>query len=382
MNTEASLPLQFYLVGGAVRDRLMGITAKDRDWVVTGATPDIMLQLGYQAVGKDFPVFLHPVTHEEYALARTERKVARGYHGFETCSDATVTLKDDLQRRDLTINALAEDQNGQVIDYYGGLNDLKHRILRHVSPAFAEDPVRILRVARFMARYRGQGFQIAPETLDLMRELVTTGEVDSLVAERVWQELVKALQEPQPEAFFQTLEACYALAVLFPELAALTTTQRQTALEALQRAVQLSIKPEIRWAALVQCLSVNAIEALSGRYRSPNSFRELALLAAQFTPQLHSHLSQTPEQQLALLEQTDAFRKPDRLKDLLKVAHASDLSLVINQTWPSAAHILKQLDLCQQIDIQNILQQGFKGEAIKQEIRRQRLALLAAGNYH
>lgn len=358
----------------------MGIQAKDRDWVVTGATPADMLKLGYQPVGKDFPVFLHPQTHEEYALARTERKVGRGYHGFEMCSAATVTLKDDLQRRDLTINALAEDAQGHIIDYYGGLEDLKQRILRHVSPAFAEDPVRVLRVARFLARYISKGFQIAPETMSLMRELVANGEVDSLVPERVWQELIKALKEPNPEAFFQTLESCHALPVLFPEFAALSTAQWQQALTQLKRAVTISPHPEIRWAALVQVLSLTQIETLSERYRSPNMFRELASLAAQLASTIQTSATHTPEQQLTLLEQADAFRKPERLKDLLVVAHAADLSAPVDQVWQAAQQILSNLELCQRIDMPAILKQGFKGEGIRQEVRRQRLALLAAQN--
>ena len=213
--------MKTYLVGGAVRDRLLGIAVKDRDYVVVGASPDDLLRLGYKPVGKDFPVFLHPQTREEYALARTERKTGRGYHAFAFDTDPGVTLEDDLRRRDLTINAIAEDENGALIDPFGGVNDLRNKILRHVSPAFAEDPVRVLRVARFAARYAAQGFRVAEETLTLMQTMVKSGEVDHLVPERIWAETRKALAEPTPSAFLQSLRDCGALAVLMPEVDAL-----------------------------------------------------------------------------------------------------------------------------------------------------------------
>jgi len=207
-----------YLVGGAVRDKLLGRTVRERDWVVVGATPEQMKALGYRQVGRDFPVFLHPETHEEYALARTERKTAPGYRGFEVHAAPEVTLEEDLQRRDLTINALAEDETGEIIDYHGGLDDLDKRLLRHVSPAFAEDPVRILRVARFAARYAHLGFRVADETIGLMRRMVEDGEADALVPERIWQELEKALGERSPAVFFEVLRDCGALKVIFPEI--------------------------------------------------------------------------------------------------------------------------------------------------------------------
>ncbi|MGA9423396.1 MAG: multifunctional CCA addition/repair protein, partial [Rhodanobacteraceae bacterium] len=213
--------MRIYLVGGAVRDRLLGRSVSDRDYVVVGATPQDMLHLGYRPIGKDFPVFLHPDTQEEYALARTERKSGRGYHGFVFRTDPTVTLEQDLTRRDLTINAMAEDADGGLIDPFGGARDLEKRVLRHVAPAFAEDPVRVLRVARFAARYAPLGFRVADETLALMRKMVADGEIDHLVAERVWAETRRALSEPRPSAFLQTLRACGALAVLFPEVDAL-----------------------------------------------------------------------------------------------------------------------------------------------------------------
>ena len=213
--------MQVYLVGGAVRDRLLGRAVSERDWVVVGATPEELLQAGYLPVGREFPVFLHPQTREEYALARLERKVAPGYRGFTTRFSPDVTLVEDLQRRDLTINAMAQSTDGEIVDPYGGQADLGARLLRHVSPSFIEDPVRILRVARFAARFAGQGFRIAPETLELMQRMVASGEAQALVAERVWTETERALGEPRPEVFFETLRACGALAVIFPELDAL-----------------------------------------------------------------------------------------------------------------------------------------------------------------
>ena len=210
--------MKMYLVGGAVRDKILGLPIKDRDWVVTGATPKMMQELKYTAVGKDFPVFLHPETHEEYALARKERKTAAGYHGFQFHADPDVTLEEDIKRRDLTINALAEDEDGNVFDYVNGQADIENRVLRHVSPAFAEDPVRILRIARFAARFSNLGFTVADETMNLMKSMVKAGEVDALVAERVWQETFRALNEPAPDVFIETLRECGALAILFPEI--------------------------------------------------------------------------------------------------------------------------------------------------------------------
>ncbi|MDK4565268.1 multifunctional CCA tRNA nucleotidyl transferase/2'3'-cyclic phosphodiesterase/2'nucleotidase/phosphatase, partial [Kingella kingae] len=210
--------MQIYLVGGAVRDTLLGKNVQDRDWVVVGAEASTLLAQGFTAVGKDFPIFLHPKTHEEYALARTERKTGKGYTAFAVHADASVTLEQDLQRRDLTINAMAQDEHGSIIDPFGGQRDLQQGILRHVSPAFAEDPVRILRTARFAARY---GFAIAPETMQLMRDMVAAGEVDALVAERVWQEFAKGLMECEPRKMIEVLRDCGALAILLPEVEAL-----------------------------------------------------------------------------------------------------------------------------------------------------------------
>ncbi|MBX9810274.1 MAG: multifunctional CCA tRNA nucleotidyl transferase/2'3'-cyclic phosphodiesterase/2'nucleotidase/phosphatase, partial [Burkholderiales bacterium] len=260
--------MKIYSVGGAVRDELLGLPVADRDYVVVGATPEEMVRRGFRPVGKDFPVFLHPRTHEEYALARTERKVARGYHGFEFCSAPGVTLEQDLARRDLTINAIAKDEDGRIIDPFGGAADLKAGLLRHVSPAFAEDPVRILRVARFAARF---GFAIAPETLALMRQMVEAGEADALVAERVWQEVARGLMEKKPSRMFEVLRECGALARVMPEIDAVLASggQGEEALRVLDAAAEAGGPLEMRFAALVRTLDPLAVEALADRLRAP-----------------------------------------------------------------------------------------------------------------
>jgi tRNA nucleotidyltransferase (CCA-adding enzyme) len=267
------IKMEIYLVGGAVRDRLLGLPVKEKDWVVVGATADDMLKKGYRQVGKDFPVFLHPKTREEYALARMERKVGRGYTGFDFDASPAVTLEQDLLRRDLTINAIAERSDGGLVDPYQGKADLDKKILRHVSPAFVEDPVRILRVARFTARFAQFGFTVADETVKLMQAMVKSGEVDALVAERVWKELERALQEASPAEFFHVLTACGADKVLFPAL-------QETNLTALLRAAALSTDGEVRFAALLYNLSRQDIQDFCDRYRVPGTYRELALLVA------------------------------------------------------------------------------------------------------
>lgn len=344
--------MQIYLVGGAVRDRLLGLPVQERDWVVVGATPDDMLALGYRPVGKDFPVFLHPESHEEYALARTERKTGRGYHGFEFHSAPQVTLTDDLKRRDLTINALAEDAQGKLIDPYGGRRDLDARVLRHVSPAFAEDPVRVLRVARFAARFAPLGFKPAPETLALSRTMAANGEVDALVAERVWQETIKALAADKPSVFFQTLRDCGALAKVFPELDRLFGVPQPAehhpeidtgvhVMLVLDQAARLSPDPAVRFAALVHDLGkgttpanklphhygheergAELVDALCERLRVPREFRELALLTARFHGKVHRAAELRPETALRLLQDCDVFRRPQRFEQLLLACEA------------------------------------------------------------
>ena len=293
--------MKTYVVGGAVRDELLGLPVKDRDHVVVGATPDEMVKLGFKPVGKDFPVFLHPATHEEYALARTERKSGRGYKGFTVYAAPDVTLEDDLRRRDLTINAMARAEDGSLIDPFQGKRDLEQRVLRHVSEAFAEDPVRILRVARFAARF---GFSVAPETMQLMKDMVASGETDYLVPERVWQEFAKGLMEDRPERMFEVLEACGLRERLLPEL----ETQPE----------ELPGSLASRFALLCWALAEDEVETLCRRLRVPNDPRELGLLASRSRAALEN--ARRPEELLELLKKTDAFRRPERFAELLEVA--------------------------------------------------------------
>ena len=292
--------MKIYLVGGAVRDQLMHRPVREKDWVVVGGTIQEMLELGFRPVGKDFPVFLHPKTKEEYALARMERKIRRGYTGFEFDTSSVVTLEEDLKRRDLTINAIAQSEQGELIDPFHGQTDIQQRILRHVSPAFAEDPVRILRTARFAARFQ---FEVAPETRLLMQQMVQNGEVDALVPERVWKELERALAESHPDLFFKTLAACAALPVLFPEIA-----YPGSGIDALLYAVTLTDKATVRFAALTHPLSSLDLEQLCARYRIPNEYRELARLVIEYLPLCQQHRV-AAEDLLALLLDLDAFRR-------------------------------------------------------------------------
>jgi len=328
--------MQVYLVGGAVRDELLGLAVRERDFVVVGATPAELERAGFRSVGREFPVFLHPQTGEEYALARLERKVAPGYRGFVTEFSPQVTLEQDLLRRDLTINAMARDGDGALIDPHGGRADLEARLLRHVSPAFAEDPVRILRVARFAARFAALGFSVAPETLQLMRTMVRAGEADALVSERVWRELERALATDNPERAFQTLQDCGALAVLLPELA--HAAELPAELDALHRATAITTpegQPDTaaRWAALLAALPHGDVEALCERLRVPSEHRDLATLAARLHAHLHAQrhaqpkpaaprhaqLPADPEGMLELLELGDAWRRPERFGRWLEV---------------------------------------------------------------
>ena len=315
--------MKIYLVGGAVRDQLLGYQVYDRDWVVVGATVDEMLALGYQQVGRGFPVFLHPDTKEEYALARTERKTGPGYAGFTVHAAPDVSLEDDLIRRDLTINAMALDTEGQLIDPYHGEQDLKAGILRHVSPAFAEDPVRILRVARFAARYTQstthKNFTIAPETLEIMKAMVESGEVDNLVAERSWQELHKALQEDAPQRFFEVLDECGAIKTVFNG----NTDELSTGLSALTYACKLSTTPTVRYAAFTSSLTAEQAEALCKQLKCPKEFSELSrlVIANQEQYEKVSHLP--PPQSLTILKAVDAYRKPERFDDFLRASEAA-----------------------------------------------------------
>ena len=296
--------MKVYTVGGAVRDELLGLPVKERDYVVVGVTPEEMVRQGYKPVGKDFPVFLHPTTHEEYALARTERKSGRGYRGFTVYASPEVTLEEDLRRRDLTINAMAKGDDGTLVDPFQGRKDLSDGVLRHVSEAFAEDPVRILRVARFAARF---GFRVADETMQLMKQMVGSGETDYLVPERVWQEFSKGLAEAHPEKMFDVLEQCGLRQTLLPEIAS-TPRKWPSSVPA-------------RFAVLTWPLQEGQVSALSGRLRAPSEVRELALTASRCRNKLRSS---TPEGLLELFKSADAFRRPERFAELLEVARFAD----------------------------------------------------------
>jgi len=315
--------MKIYCVGGAVRDELLGLPVKDRDYVVVGATPEEMVSQGYKPVGKDFPVFLHPRTHEEYALARTERKTARGYHGFEFRAAPDVTLEQDLARRDLTINAIARGADGRIIDPFNGAADLKAGVLRHVGPAFAEDPVRILRVARFAARF---GFRIAPETMKLMREMARNGEADALVAERVWQEVARGLMEARPSPMFEVLRECGVLARIMPEVDALwgDADAAREAMRVLDAAAAAGARLPARLAALARSLYPLAVESLTGRLKAPADCRDLALLAARHANTVLDAAKLDAQSLLDLFNTVDAWRRPERFAELVAVAFAGE----------------------------------------------------------
>jgi tRNA nucleotidyltransferase (CCA-adding enzyme) len=343
-----------YVVGGAVRDDLLGLPVADRDWVVVGATPEDMAREGFRPVGKDFPVFLHPRSHEEYALARTERKSGRGYKGFTVYAAPDVTLEQDLARRDLTINAMAQDEEGCLIDPFGGEKDLREGVLRHVSEAFEEDPVRILRVARFVARF---GFRIAPETEALMRRMVELGEADHLVAERVWQEFSRGLMEKHPARMLEVLERCGIAARLLPELKADRA--------ALERAAQALAPSAVRCAVLTWGLAPEAIESLCGRIRAPNEERELAVTASRCKPLLGA---QTPEELLELLKRGDAIRRRDRFEQLLQAARLAQPDLKLDL-------VRKALGAAASVDAGAIAQQSPQDIAARLDAaRRQAIA--------
>jgi tRNA nucleotidyltransferase (CCA-adding enzyme) len=315
--------MKIYKVGGAVRDELLGLPVKDHDYVVVGASPDDMVKQGYKPVGRDFPVFLHPRTHEEYALARTERKTARGYHGFEFHAAPDVTLEQDLARRDLTINAIARDADGRVIDPHRGADDLKSGVLRHVSPAFAEDPVRILRVARFAARF---GFQVAPETMKLMREMARNGEADALVPERVWQEIARGLMEAKPSRLFDVLRESGALERVMPELDALWDDAdcARAAMDALDDAARNGASLPARYATLARWLVPLAVESLAQRLKVPSDCRDLAVLASRHANTVLDATELDAASLLELFDTVDAWRRPERFAELMIAAFAGE----------------------------------------------------------
>ncbi len=399
--------MQIYQVGGAVRDKYLGHSHQDKDWVVVGATPEKMLSMGYLQVGRDFPVFLHPTTHEEYALARTERKTAPGYTGFTVYAAPDISLEDDLRRRDLTINAMAEDEQGQLYDPFEGLKDLQMGILRHVSPAFREDPVRILRTARFAARLN---FQIAPETLELMKHMVLAGEVDALVAERVWQETGRALGELYPARFFQTLRDCGALARIFPEIDQLFGIPQsaqhhpeidtgQHLLLCLQQARQLTDDPQIMFAVLTHDLgkgnsdptqlphhfgheerSVTLLKNLCQRYRIPTHYQELATAVARYHSHCHRIYELNPKTILKTLYHLDAFRRPQRFEHYLLAcqADAQGRQGFEQHPYPQADFFRQLLKIANQIEVKTIIAEGFSGATISEQLYLRRLQAIKA----
>lgn len=333
--------VQIYTVGGAVRDELLGLPVQDRDFVVVGATPEAMRAKGFMAVGKDFPVFLHPQTHEEYALARTERKSAPGYFGFVVHAAPDVTLEDDLRRRDLTINAMARDAHGTLVDPYGGQADLAARVLRHVSPAFAEDPVRILRVARFAARFAD--FRVADDTLALMRAMVVAGEADHLVPERVWQEVARGLMADAPMRMIDVLDASGALARCLPEIAARLPADAAALAAALDCAVAHDLPLATRWALLVDH-DAAAAQTASERLRVPVSCRDLALLLAREGAAVAAGVNDA-DRALGVMERCDVFRRPQRLLDVLDaVACQAQGASLDRGAWARAVAAARAVD--------------------------------------
>ncbi|WP_428618257.1 multifunctional CCA addition/repair protein [Shewanella sp.] len=401
--------MKTYLVGGAVRDQLLNIPIKDRDYMVVGATPEEMLAKGYKQVGKDFPVFLHPKTQQEYALARTERKTGLGYGGFSVYAAPDVTLEEDLLRRDLTINAIAQDEQGQLYDPYGGQADIDKRLLRHVSQAFVEDPLRVLRVARFAARFHSLGFSVAPETLTLMQEIAKSGELEALTAERIFQELDKALSTEAPQVFFEVLREAGALGILFPELEALFGIPQPEkwhpeidtgihTLMVLEQAAQLSQDKRVRFAALVHDLGkalspkdqlpkhhghgqkgLPLIRALCERIRVPNDYRDLALLVSDQHQNVHKAFELRPETLVKLFDKADLWRKPERLEQLLLACEADikGRTGLEQMPYPQADYIRHCFTLAQGVEIKPIIEAGFKGAEIKAELQKRRVTLIS-----
>ncbi|MCE8016303.1 polynucleotide adenylyltransferase [Halomonas sp. MCCC 1A17488] len=361
--------LEVYRVGGAVRDARLGWPTADTDWVVVGATPAEMQRRGFRPVGRDFPVFLHPETHEEYALARTERKSGHGYTGFEVHASPDVTLEEDLARRDLTINAMAETPEGELVDPYGGQQDLSAKVLRHVSPAFVEDPLRVLRTARFLARYARLGFVIAGETRALMGELATSGELTHLVAERVWTETEKALAEADPAVYFRTLHECGALTPLMPEL-----VEEEAAFErALARLARLpgdlseEERPRWRWARLVEHLGDARQAALAERLRLPRRYRDLGRQAA-LTRQLRQQAAPGADDVKAWLDGIDAWRRDERVPPLIALValDAPGLAERLERAWRAVS----------QLEARRLVAEGFHGGELGRELARRRRAIL------
>ncbi|MCE9686525.1 multifunctional CCA addition/repair protein [Shewanella sp. AS16] len=402
--------MKIYLVGGAVRDSLLGLSVKDKDYLVVGATPEEMLALGYKQVGKDFPVFLHPKTQEEYALARTERKTGSGYGGFSCDAGKGVTLEQDLQRRDLTINAIARDAEGKLHDPYGGVADIAQKTLRHVSPAFVEDPLRVLRVARFAARFHHLGFKIADETLALMRDISASGELQALTAERVWLEIDKSLSGDDPQVFFEVLRQCDALKIILPELDALFGVPQPPqwhpeidtgihSLMVVQQAALLTRDKAVRFAALVHDLGkalspmahlpkhhghgqkgLPLITALCDRLRIPNECRELALLVSDQHQNLHQAFLLKPETLVKIFDKADLWRKPARLTQLILACKADirGRTGLEQQAYPQGDYLEACFAAALGVAVGPIIAAGFKGADIKRQLHLHRVKAVAS----
>lgn len=403
--------MKTYLVGGAVRDRLLGIAPGDRDHVVVGATPAQMLALGYKQVGQDFPVFLHPDSGEEYALARTERKRGRGYRGFEVDADPSVTLEEDLQRRDFTINAIAEDDDGRIVDPYGGAKDLEARVLRHVGPAFVEDPLRVLRAARFMARFASLGFMVAPETMALMREMAASGELDTLVPERVWQELRRALTCAQPSAFLRTLHEAGALASVLPEVDALygvpqraeyhpevdTGVHQQMVSDMAARLAPgddligfaalchdlgkaLTPEEELPRHVMHEQRGVAPVLALCERLKVPLEHRDLAVIACREHLNVHRLDELRDATVFDLLSRCDAFRRPERIAKLAVVCEADKRGRLGNENaeYPQGTALVRLHAAAMAVNAREFAAAGLNGPRIGEELKRARIHAIAA----
>jgi len=401
--------MKTYLVGGAVRDEMLGLPVRERDWVVIGARPDDLAALGYRAVGRDFPVFLHPESNEEYALARTERKSGPGYRGFVVNASPDVTLEQDLERRDLTINAIAKDAaTGELIDPYGGRRDLEARVLRHVSAAFVEDPVRVLRVARFAARFASLGFTVAPETLALMRQIAASGELNALVPERVWRELQRALTEPMPQEFFSVLRAGDALKAIFPEIDALFGVPQPEqwhpeidtgvhTLMVLAQAARLSNDPVVRFAALTHDLGkgvtprdhwprhtghevagLELLDALCNRMRAPTEYRDCAHVVMRYHGLAHRVFELRPSTLLDLLEHVDAFRRPARFEQFIVACEADSRGRTgfEDRDFPQADHLRQAQALASQVKLDAELLSTLPGPQIAERLREARIHTL------
>ncbi|HIJ22369.1 MAG: multifunctional CCA addition/repair protein [Gammaproteobacteria bacterium] len=411
MNTELLHEIEEsrFLVGGAVRDRLLGIPVNEQDWVVIGVTEQQMLSAGFQPVGKDFPVFLHPKTKEEHALARTERKTAPGYQGFTVHTAPDVTLEEDLLRRDLTINAMAQTSDEQLVDPFNGKEDLQQGLLRHVSEAFIEDPVRILRVARFAARFGQWGFKVAHKTHRLMKQMVENGEVDALVPERVWQETLKALETPRPDRFFEVLRQCGALERIYPELDALFGIPQPAhhhpeidcgvhTLMVLQQAVKLSDQATLRFAALLHDLgkgttpqqawpkhhghesrSKRLVKQICERLKVPKAFRELALAVAEYHGHYHRADEMRPATILKVFEGVDAFRRPQRFEEFLLVCEADQRGRTgFEEAIFSQGETLRSaFEAAQSVKTESILEDGFQGIEIREEFKKRRISAIS-----